>query len=65
MKVNVRMKKSHAKFERRKDPFANVKILGPSAYVRRHASVTDAEIIRAIREVDEAERAERKRTREK
>ena len=62
--MNVREKRSHPK-STRKDPFANVKILGPSEYVRRHASVTDADVDRAICKVDEAERAERERKRKR
>ncbi len=55
--MGVKAKKSRQKtagkhrrvvVSRPRDPFANVRVLGPSAYVLKHASVTSAEINRAI-----------------
>ncbi len=48
---SLRRKGGRAMKSSGRDPFLNVKILGPSANVKRDASVTGAEIDRVIREV--------------
>jgi hypothetical protein len=45
-------KDTHVMASRRSNPFVHVRVLEPSANVEKHASVTTAEIDRAIRQLN-------------